>query len=144
MNRVGQEYGHAAEQKEPANKQPKKQEEGGGIQSHAAKASDEALKRAAADENAKPEVREAAKKELDKFVDSSNYMKKSGLEEQLNDATPEELKYIMVRAIEDKISSSKSGNMEGINHIIQEGIHKIKDNNDLGDDYMISWNMLLD
>ena len=50
----------------------------------------------------------------------------------------------MVRAIEDKISSSKSGNMEGINHIIQEGIHKIKENNDLGDDYVISWNMLLD
>lgn len=64
LNRVGQEYGHAAKQKEPTNKQPKKQEEGGSIQSHAAKASDEALKRAAADENAKPEVREAAKKEL--------------------------------------------------------------------------------
>lgn len=84
------------------------------------------------------------KKELDKFVDLSNHMKKSGLEKQLDDATPEELKYIMVRAIEDKISSSKSGNMEGINHIIQEGIHKIKENNDLGDDYVISWNMLLD
>ena len=67
LNRVGQEYGHAAEQKEPTNKQPKKKEEDeGGIQSHAAKASDEALKRAAADENAKPEVREAAKKELAK------------------------------------------------------------------------------
>ena len=41
LNRVGQEYGHAANQKEPTNKQPNKQEEaGGGIQAHAAKASD--------------------------------------------------------------------------------------------------------
>ena len=66
LNRVGQEYGHAAEQKEPTNKQPKNQEEGGGIQSHAAKASDEALKRAAADEKADKSVREAAKAELAK------------------------------------------------------------------------------
>lgn len=73
LNRVGQEYGHAAEQKEPTNKQPKNQEEaGGGLQAHAAKASDEALKRAAADEKAKPEVREAAKKELaNRGVDKS-------------------------------------------------------------------------
>lgn len=67
LNRVGQEYGHAAEQKEPTNKQPKNQEEaGGGLQAHAAKASDEALKRAAADEKADKSVREAAKAELAK------------------------------------------------------------------------------
>lgn len=67
LNRVGQEYGHAAEQKEPTNKQSKNQEEaGGGLQAHAAKASDEALKRAAADEKADKSVREAAKAELSK------------------------------------------------------------------------------
>lgn len=67
LNRVGQEYGHAAEQKEPTNKQPKNQEESGGsLQVHAAKASDEALKRAAADEKADKSVREAAKAELAK------------------------------------------------------------------------------
>ena len=56
----------------------KKDEEGGGekktakpeekksVSDHASEASDEALKRAAADEKAKPEVREAAKKELEK------------------------------------------------------------------------------
>lgn len=67
LNRVGQEYGHAAQQKEPINKQPKNQEEaGGGLQAHAAKASDEALKSAAADEKADKSVREAAKAELAK------------------------------------------------------------------------------
>lgn len=77
LNRVGQEYGHASERKESIDKQPKKQEEaGGGIQSYAAKASDETLKRAADDENAKPEVREAAKKELEK---------RNGSTEQKND-----------------------------------------------------------
>ena len=64
--RVGQEYGQAAQPQEPGEKrQPKGSEEGGGdIKSYASNASDEALKRAAADKNAKPEVREAAKNEL--------------------------------------------------------------------------------
>lgn len=64
--RVGQEYGQAAQPQEPGEKrQPKGSEEGGGnIKSHASNASDEALKRAAADKNAQPEVREAAKNEL--------------------------------------------------------------------------------
>lgn len=64
--RVGQEYGQAAQPQEPGEKrQPKGGEEGGGdIKSYASNASDEALKRAAADKNAKPEVREAAKNEL--------------------------------------------------------------------------------
>ena len=64
--RVGQEYGQAAQPQEPGEKrQPKGSEEGSGdIKSYASNASDEALKRAAADKNAKPEVREAAKNEL--------------------------------------------------------------------------------
>ena len=64
--RVGQEYGQAAQPQESGEKrQPKGGEEGGGdIKSYASNASDEALKRAAADKNAKPEVREAAKNEL--------------------------------------------------------------------------------
>lgn len=64
--RVGQEYGQAAQPQEPGEKrQPKgSEEDGGDIKSYASNASDEALKRAAADKNAKPEVREAAKNEL--------------------------------------------------------------------------------
>ena len=62
----------------------KKDEEGGGdkkvakpeenksMSDHASEASDEALKRAAADEKAKPEVREAAKKELEKRNSGGN------------------------------------------------------------------------
>lgn len=62
-NRVGQEYGHAAEQKEPTGK-PSGSGEQPSVEDHASNASDKALQRAAADKNAKPEVREAAKKEL--------------------------------------------------------------------------------
>ena len=62
-NRVGQEYGHAAQQKELSGKQHGAAKT---IDDHASAASDGALKRAAADEKAKPEVREAAKKELAK------------------------------------------------------------------------------
>lgn len=60
-NRVGQEYGHAAQQKEPTGKTAGAAKT---VDEHAAEASDKALERAAADKNAEPEVREAAKKEL--------------------------------------------------------------------------------
>ena len=84
------------------------------------------------------------KKELDKFVNSSNYYKKSDIEKELDEATPEELKYIMVNALNYKVSSFKGGDMKGINHIIQEGVHKIKKNEGLSNRDMVSWYMLLD
>lgn len=67
-NRVGQEYGHKAQEKEANGKQPKQSEEAGGkdYSTHAQNASDNALKRAAADEKADKGVRDAAKKELEK------------------------------------------------------------------------------
>lgn len=90
LNRVGQEYGRAAQQKEPTNKQPKKQEEaGGGLQAHAAKASDEALKRAAADEKADKSVREAAKAELAKRNGDSNSESMLDEEGRLNNNHPD-------------------------------------------------------
>ena len=61
-NRVGQEYGHAAQQKEPTGKTAGVAKT---VDEHAAEASDKALERAAADKNAKPEVRYAAQKELE-------------------------------------------------------------------------------
>lgn len=84
------------------------------------------------------------KKELDKFVNSSNRYKKSDIEKELNEATPEELKYIMVNALNYKVSSFKGGDMKGINHIIQEGVHKIRKNERLLKDELISWYMLFD
>ena len=69
LNRVGQEYGHKAQEQETSGKQPKGSgEDAGGkdYSSHAQGASDEALKRAAADEKADKGVRAAAKKELEK------------------------------------------------------------------------------
>ena len=50
-NRVGQEYGHAAQQKEPTGKTAGAAKT---VDEHAAEASDKALERAAADKNAKP------------------------------------------------------------------------------------------
>ena len=68
LNRVGQEYGHAAKEGEPAAAKRGKGDEpksvGDLVKQRATEASTEALKRASKDENAKPEVREAAKKEL--------------------------------------------------------------------------------
>lgn len=65
LNRVGQEYGHAAEKKEPTGKSTGSGEQPT-VEDHAGKASDEALKRAAADKNADEKVRQAAQKELQK------------------------------------------------------------------------------
>lgn len=68
LNRVGQEYGHAAKEGEPAAAKRGKGDEpksvGDLVKQRATEASTEALKRASKDESAKPEVREAAKKEL--------------------------------------------------------------------------------
>lgn len=76
LNRVGQSYGHKAEEKPSAGRQPSKKEEQGqgkpsaqqaggqDIGAAAKSASDGALKRAAADSKAAPEVKAAAEKEL--------------------------------------------------------------------------------
>ena len=76
LNRVGQEYGQAAKENEPAVEKRGKGEEpksvGDLVKQQATEASTEALKRASKDENAKPEVREAAKKELAKRGDDTN------------------------------------------------------------------------
>ena len=99
LNRVGQEYGHAAEQKEPTNKQPKKQEEsGGGLQAHAAKASDEALRLAVADEKADKSVREAAKAELAKRNGSKSFesrMKNANWTDIRNNISSKDLRKMM-------------------------------------------------
>ena len=76
LNRVGQQYGHKAEEKPSTGRQPaRKEEQGQGkpsaqqaggqdIGAAAKSASDEALKRAAADSKAAPEIKAAAEKEL--------------------------------------------------------------------------------
>lgn len=76
LNRVGQQYGEKKEEEMPKGKiQAKKEDEPNdkkgasekqNMSSHAAKASDGALKRAAADEKAPEDVRNAAKEELKK------------------------------------------------------------------------------
>jgi len=76
LNRVGQEYGHAAQEKQPAAPRQKKQdEESKNLSDSAKEASTGALKRAAADENAKPKIREAAEKELKERGESSEQKK---------------------------------------------------------------------
>jgi hypothetical protein len=65
LNRVGQQYGHKKEQEQIAGGEKSgKKEESTDHAKHAAGASDEVLRRAAADENADEKVRNAAKEEL--------------------------------------------------------------------------------
>lgn len=68
LNRVGQKYGSEKKPDEPkgGSKQPSKEEQQGSYQKMATEASDNALKRAAADENADPKVRKMAQDELQK------------------------------------------------------------------------------
>lgn len=76
LNRVGQSYGHKKEEEAPKGRQGAKQEEGDSakrdgsqvtpVAKHAEGASDEALKRAAADPKAAPEVKSAAEAEMKK------------------------------------------------------------------------------
>ena len=78
LNRVGQQYGKKKEEEQPKGKVSTKKEdepsdkkgasEKQDMSSHAAKASDGALKRAAEDKNASEEVRNAAKEELKKLL----------------------------------------------------------------------------
>lgn len=63
LNRVGQEYGKAAQPKEKAAQRSKKQEDdSGSYEKMASQASDGALKRAMTDKDADPKVRDMAKK----------------------------------------------------------------------------------
>ena len=101
-NRVGQEYGHAAQQKELSGKQHGAAKT---IDDHASGASDEALKRAAADEKAKPEVREAAKKELEKrngVENNSNLSAKDSKEIKRIDKKLKNLDYQMKQTIKER------------------------------------------
>lgn len=68
LNRVGQKYGSEKKPDEPkgGSKQPSKEEQQGSYQKMATEASDNALKRAATDKNAAPEVKAAAQAELKK------------------------------------------------------------------------------
>ena len=72
LNRVGQEYGNAAKEKEKSPNVKSGSQNDGGYQKMAKEASDKALKRASEDENADPKVREMAKKELDKRGNNSS------------------------------------------------------------------------
>ena len=95
----------------------KKDEEGGGekntakpeekksVSDHASEASDEALKRAAADEKAKPEVRDAAKKELEKrngVENNSNLSAKDSKEIKRIDKKLKNLDYQMKQTIKER------------------------------------------
>ena len=64
LNRVGQQYGSKKQEDEPRGESSRKEKQD--VSSHAANASEGALKRAAADEKAPEDVRNAAKKELEK------------------------------------------------------------------------------
>lgn len=68
LNRVGQAYGKKKQEEAPKGKQPAAQEQqgAGDIGKQAAAASDGALKRAAADPKAAPEVKQAAQAEMKK------------------------------------------------------------------------------
>lgn len=76
LNRVGQEYGKAAQPKEKTDQRGMKQDDSVSYQKMASQASDGALKRAVADKNADPKVRDIAKRELDKR-DGNNFSKES-------------------------------------------------------------------
>lgn len=92
LNRVGQEYGNAAKEKEKSTDMKSGvQDDDSNYQKMAKEASDKALKRASEDENADPKVREMAKKELEnrgnsktsKKDDSSNKNSTSTDDEKL-------------------------------------------------------------
>lgn len=73
LNRVGQRYGSEKKDEEPSQKTPKKDDNyASKVEGYASGAKTESLKRAAADENAAPEVRDAAKKELSKRGESES------------------------------------------------------------------------
>lgn len=81
LNRVGQEYGKAAQPKEKSVS----------YQKMASQASDGALKRAAADKNADPKVRDIAKKELDKRDGKESYSYHPKTKAELKDIIKKEI-----------------------------------------------------
>lgn len=71
LNRVGQEYGHKAEEKQPSGQRTKKTEEASGaggktVADHAADTDSKVLQKVIDDPKAKPELKEAAQAELKK------------------------------------------------------------------------------
>lgn len=75
LNRVGQEYGHKAEEKQPSGQRTKKTEETSGaggktVADHAADTDSKVLKKVVDDPDAKPELKEAAQSELKKRGES--------------------------------------------------------------------------
>ena len=76
LNRVGQEYGHKAEEKQPSGQRTKKTEEASGdggktVAEHAANTDSKVLQKVVDDPNAKPELKEAAQAELKKRGEGS-------------------------------------------------------------------------
>jgi len=128
-NRVGQEYGHAAQQKELSGKQngAAKPDEKESISNQAAWASDDALKRAAADEKAKPEVREAAKKELAKREAHQKELAKHGGDNKsgktASDARKDEiLKKLKQNTVESK--EARKAKSSRLKSILEDGTNK--------------------
>lgn len=109
LNRVGQPYGHKKEEEAPKAKQPAAQEQqgAGDIGKQAAAASDGALKRAAADPKAAPEVKQAAQAEMKKrggaaAEDSKKDSMKSGI--SINDMSDEEIANMSYASFNKKFS----------------------------------------
>lgn len=109
LNRVGQEYGHAAKDGEHAAAKRGKGDEpksvGDLVKQRATEASTEALKRASKDENAKPEVRDAAKKELENrngVENNSNLSAKDSKEIKRIDKKLKNLDYQMKQTIKER------------------------------------------
>lgn len=128
-NRVGQEYGHAAQQKELSGKQhgAAKPDEKESISNQAAWASDDALKRAAADKKAKPEVREAAKKELAKREAHQKELAKHGGDNKsgktASDARKDEiLKKLKQNTVESK--EARKAKSSRLKSILEDGTNK--------------------
>jgi len=91
LNRVGQEYGHKAKEKQPSGQSTKKTEEVSGkggktVADHAADTDSEVLQKVVDDPKAKPELKEAAQAELKKRgeVGEDNTEKESSEENEKN------------------------------------------------------------
>ena len=121
MNRVGQKYGSEKKEDEPKGQREKKQEDGSGktVSEHAAGASDEALKRAAADDKASPEVKAAAKEEMKKRGSEKKEEKKE--EKSKEDKESERNKQRFVRDI------IKNGSGKSTDDFMDENIEYYKD-----------------
>jgi hypothetical protein len=90
LNRVGQEYGHKAEEKQPSGQRTKKTEEASGtggktVADHAADTDSKVLKKVVDDPNAKPELKEAAQAELKKRGEETDKNKEKNKQNNIFD-----------------------------------------------------------